>query len=353
MNFQIGRFKIGDNSPTLIVAEMSGNHCGSFDRAIKIIKAAKRAGANAIKLQTYTADTITLKSNKKDFLISKKSPWSHHKNLWNLYNHAYTPWKWQKKIFAKAKNIGLNIFSSPFDEYAVDFLKSLNCCAYKIASSEINHIPLLEKVAKTNKPVILSTGLASEKDIDLAIYTLKKNGAKKIVLLLCVSNYPATTKELNLRKINYFKRKYKVLVGLSDHTIGSVAATTSVSLGACLVEKHFNLQDNKKTVDSFFSCKEKDFKLMVKKIREVELALGNKNLKSVEKKILGKKEMRSIYICKDVRKGEKLTNKNIKVVRPGHSLHPKYFKKILGYKVKKKLKYGDRIKLNYLVNFKN
>ena len=196
----------------------------------------------------------------------------------------------------------------------------------------------------------MSTGVASTKDIDLAIYTLKKNKVKKIILLSCVSKYPTNIVDLNLKKINEFKKKYNVLVGLSDHTMDTVAATTSVALGASLIEKHFNLNDNKKTVDSFFSYNEKDFKLMVKKIRKVEIALG-KTTKLFNKKVPKKKEMRSIYISKDIKKGEKLTQKHIKVVRPGYSLHPKYFKKIIGLKVKKDLRYGDRIKLNYLLSF--
>ena len=179
MHFNFGKLKVGPSYPCLVVAEMSGNHGGSYKRAVKILEAAKRAGANAIKLQTYTADTLTLKTYKKDFLIPKNSPWSNYKNLWNLYNYAFTPWEWQKKIFAKARKLGMEIFSSPFDEKAVDFLKSLNCCAYKIASSEINHIPLLEKVAETKKPIILSTGLAAKKDIDLAIQTLRKKRLEK------------------------------------------------------------------------------------------------------------------------------------------------------------------------------
>ena len=260
MSFSVGKIRIGENFPSLIVAEMSGNHAGSLKRAINLIKAAKRSGASAIKLQTYTADTITLKSNKKDFLIPKKSPWNNKKNLWNLYDYAHTPWSWHKKLFKEARKIRLEIFSSPFDETAVDFLEKLNCCAYKIASSEINHIPLLKRISLTKKPVIISTGLASKKDIDLAINTLKYEGIKKIILLVCVSDYPAATVDYDLKKLISFKKEYNVEVGLSDHTLGNSLAVSSVALGAKLVEKHFNLNDNKKTVDSFFSCNEKGIK---------------------------------------------------------------------------------------------
>ena len=348
MNFKLGKLNVGDGYKSLIVAEMSGNHGGSYSRAVKILYAAKKAGADAIKLQTYTADTITLKSSNRDFLIPKNSPWHKHKNLWNLYGSAYTPWKWHKKLFIKARKIGLEIFSSPFDESAVDFLQSLNCCAYKIASSEINHIPLLEKVAKTKKPVILSTGVASEHDVNLAINILRKKNVKNIILLLCMSKYPADISDLNLKMINEFKKQYKVIVGLSDHTLGSTAATASVALGASVIEKHFSLQDKKKTVDSFFSIKEESFKSMVLKIRQVEKALK----KNFPKLRSNKVAMRSIYISKNVNKGTKLNLQNIKIVRPGYSLHPKYFNKIIGCKVNKFLKKGERIKLSYLYNFK-
>jgi pseudaminic acid synthase len=306
MSFNFGKLKIGKKFPSLIVAEMSGNHCGSLKRAIQLIKAAKKSGADAIKLQTYTADTITLKSNRRDFLISKKSPWHNKKSLWNLYKYAHTPWHWHQKLFKEARKIGLEIFSSPFDETAVDFLETLKCCAYKIASSEINHIPLLKRVSLTKKPVIISTGLASRKDIDLAINTLKKNGANKIIILVCVSNYPANIRDYDLKKLNEFKKKYKVEVGLSDHTIGNTLAASSTVLGAKLFEKHFNLNDNKKTVDSFFSLKEENFKYYVNDIRSIEESLKDKKKEKLYNFHKGSKSMRSIYVSKKILKGEKI-----------------------------------------------
>ena len=348
MSFNFGKLKIGKNFPSLVVAEMSGNHGGSLKRAIHLIKAAKRSGADVIKLQTYTADTITLKSNKKDFLIPKQSPWYSKKNLWKLYNYAHTPWSWHDKLFSEARKIGLEIFSSPFDETAVDFLETLNCPAYKIASSEINHIPLLKRVSLTKKPVIISTGLANKKDIDLAINTLKKSAAKKIILLICVSNYPASINDYDLKKLNDFKKRYNVEVGLSDHTTGNSLAASSVALGAKLFEKHFNLNDNKKTVDSFFSLSEKKFKFYVKEIRNIEESLKSKKLNNYHER---SKSMRSIYISKKILKGEKITKLNIKISRPGFSLHPKYFKRIIGLTVKKNLNLGDRLLSKFIKGF--
>lgn len=348
MLVKIGKALIGDNRKSFIIAEMSGNHNSSISKAMKIILAAKNCGANAIKLQTYTPDTITIKSNKKDFQISRKSPWKNRKNLWNLYNYAHTPWSWHKKLFDYAKKIGIEIFSTPFDETAVDFLETLNCKAYKIASSEINHIPLIKKVAETKKPVLLSTGLARIKDIDLAIRTLRKKKVKKIILLLCKSNYPAEIKEHNLKLIKIFKKKYKVIVGLSDHTVGNSLAISSLTLGAKVFEKHFKLNTQKVSVDSFFSQNEKQFQKYISDIRQTEEAL--KNCK--ENNIGGFRNMRSIYLKKKINKNEKISLDHIKVARPGLSLHPKYFDKIIGLEIKKNLDRGDRILPKHIKGFK-
>ena len=347
MNIKFGKTIIGDGKKSFVIAEMSGNHNASLNTAMKIILAAKKCGASAIKLQTYTADTITIKSNKKDFLIPKSSPWSKKKNLWNLYNYAHTPWSWHKKLFNYANKIGIEIFSSPFNESAVDFLESLNCKAYKIASSEINHIPLLERVAKTKKPIFLSTGLASYKDIELAIKTLRKNKVKKIILLICKSNYPAKIEEYNLKLIKLFKKKYKIIVGLSDHTLGNSLAIASLALGARVFEKHFKLNNQKKSVDSFFSQNEDYFKKYILEIREVETAL-NSSQKTDSNAF---KKMRSIYVAKKILKNEKITNQNVKISRPGLSLHPKYFNKIIGLKVNRNLSLGDRLSPKFIHGF--
>ena len=349
MKFKIGRKYIGDKCPALIVAELSGNHGGSFARIKKMMIKAKESGADMIKLQTYTADTITLNSNRSDFRINKNTPWKKDKNLWDLYNKASTPWKWHKKIFQMGKKLKIDIFSSPFDESAVDLLEELNCPVYKIASAEINHIPLLIKVAKTKKPVIISIGLANLKEVKLAIKTLKKNGCKKIIILKCVSSYPSPLDEQNLISIPELKKKFGTLVGLSDHTLGMAAPITSVILGASLIEKHFNLKDNKKTVDSFFSLNHLDFKIMVREIRNSELSVGKIkfDISKSSKKNLNSK--RSIYISKNIKKGDIITKNNIKVVRPNFGLHPKFFKKILGKKINKNLFFGDRMMLKFIV----
>lgn len=314
----------------------------------KLIIKAKKSGADLIKLQTYTPDTITLNSNKKDFQITKKTPWKKNKNLWSLYDKAQTPWGWHKEIFKLGKKINIDIFSSPFDEQAVDMLEELDCPAYKIASAEITHVPLIEKIAKTKKPVILSIGLADLHDINLAIKTLKKNGCKHIGILQCVSSYPSPLKEQNLSLIPLIRKKFRLVSGLSDHTIGITAALTSVALGASIVEKHFNLNDKKKTVDSFFSLGDLGFKEMIKEIRNVEATIGNANFEISKSSKKNLNSRRSIYISRKINKGEKFTFKNIKVVRPSFGLHPKYFKEVLGKKATKTLALGDRLKLEYV-----
>jgi pseudaminic acid synthase len=346
--FKIGKVLIGSNQPCAIVAELSGNHGGDFKRIKKLIIEAKKSGADLIKLQTYTPDNITLKSDKKDFQITKNTPWKKNKNLWSLYNKAQTPWLWHKEIFKLCKKIDIDVFSSPFDEEAVDMLQELNCPAYKIASAEITHIPLIEKIAKTKKPVILSIGLANLSDINLAVKTLKKNGCKNICILQCVSSYPSPLSEQNLSLIPLIKKKFGLVSGLSDHTTGITVALTSVALGASIIEKHFNLDDKKKTVDSFFSLGALRFKEMIKKIRNVEATIGNAKFKVSKSSKKNLNSRRSIYISSKIKKGEKITIKNIKVVRPSFGLHPKYYKKVLGKKINKTLNLGDRLKLEYI-----
>ena len=348
MKFKIGKTLVGKNAPNFIVAELSGNHNGEFKRIKKMVYEAKKAGANAIKLQTYTPDTITLKSNKNDFKIIKNSPWKKKGNLWNLYNSAFTPWNWHNKIFRLARKLKLEVFSSPFDENAVDLLQTLNCSAYKIASAEINHVPLLEKVAKTKKPVILSIGLANITDIKFALKILKKNGCSKIAILQCVSAYPAPIEEQNLRTIKNIRKKFNVVSGLSDHSLGMSSAIASVVLGGSIIEKHFNLDDKKKTVDSFFSLGVENFKNMVKEVRRTELALGriNYNISYSSRKNMNSR--RSIYISNKINKGDKISRNNVRVVRPNFGLHPKFYKKILGKRINRTLAKGTRFKLNYI-----
>lgn len=332
---------------TVIVAEMSANHCQSLKKALKIVDEAKIAGADALKIQTFKPESLSLKNigNQKSF--TKVEEWKKFKNRYNLFKKAYLPWEWHKKIFDKAKKINLPIFSSPFDLNAVDFLENLNCPIYKIASPEITDIPLIKKVAMTGKPVILSLGLAEKKDIDLAIKTLKENKCKKFILLKCLAHYPADPELLNLKSIELLKKKYKCDVGFSDHTKGSISAVTAVTLGAKIIEKHFKLKKENKSLDSFFSLDTTQFKEMVKNIRVAERSIGKMTFKidkKTKKELAGRK---SIYIKKTIFKGDKLKESNLAIVRPFNGLHPKYYNFILGKKVKKNLEYGTPLKLSY------
>ena len=346
-NFKIGKKQVGEDSKCLIIAEISANHNNSFKTTKKLINSAKKNGADIIKIQTYTANSLTIKSNRKDFKINKENPWSKNKNLWNLYKKAETSEKLTSKIFKYSRSIGMEIFSSPFDIGAVDFLEKLKCPAYKIASPEICHIPLIERIAKTKKPIIISLGLAQIKDIDLALKTIKKIGNNKITLLQCVSSYPAPISEQNIKSINVIKKKYKTLSGLSDHTKGFIAAMSAVVMGAKVIEKHFNLSKNK-SVDSFFSSTEKEFKTMVDNIRLTEMSLGNGKIEVSKSSKKNFNSRRSIYVSKDIAKNEIISENNIKIVRPNHGLHPKFYKYVLSKKSNTNLKIGDRFKLRYV-----
>ena len=342
MKIQIGNKFVGDDCPTYVVAEMSANHSGSIKNAFKIIKEAKDAGADAIKIQSYEPDTITLNTNSTDFLIDKKSPWADYKNLWNLYDIAKTPFNWHKDLFDYAKSINIEIFSTPFDETSVDLLEQLNAPAYKIASPEIINIPLLKKVALTKKPIIISTGACSSEEIDVAMETLKGSGATKIIILKCTSAYPSPLEEMNIKTMSYYKEKYNTLVGLSDHSIGTTASICSVALGASLIEKHFKISDVS-SVDSFFSINKNEFKELITTIRDAEKILGGVIHSPSESSGISLKGRSSIYVVKDIRKGETLSNENIKVIRPGFSLHPKFYEQILEKKINKDLTKGSRI----------
>ena len=332
---------------TFVVAEMSANHSSNIKNAFKIVDQAKIIGVDAIKIQLYKANRITINSNKKDFEIKSKS-WKKFKNLYNLYKKAETPYEWYETLKRYCKKRNIILFSSVFDLDTVDFLEKKNCPIYKIASPEITDVPLLEKVSRTGKPVIISTGLASEKDLDLAVKTLKRNKCKKIVILKCTSAYPAPLNELNLAAIKTIKNKYKTIVGFSDHSLGVVAPTIAVSLGAKVIEKHINLEKNKKSVDGFFSLKISEFQEMIKNIRDTEKIIGNKEIrisKNSYKNLAGRK---SIYVIRNIDKNEIFTKQNIGSIRPSFGLHPKFFKFILGKKSKKKLKFGQKMKLSFV-----
>jgi pseudaminic acid synthase len=351
MIFKIGRKKISENSKCFIVGEISANHNHSLENARKLIRLAARAGFDAVKLQTYKPDTITLNSNKKDFLIKSKSPWAKKKNLWSLYQKGFTPWDWHYLLFQEAKKNKILIFSSPFDETAVDFLESIKCPLYKIASPEINHIPLIKKIAKTGKPVILSTGLSTFNEVKLALKVLKKNGAKNIILLKCSSAYPAPFEELNLLTINDYKKRFNVISGYSDHTSSELASIVAVSCGAKVIEKHIALE-KMNTVDSFFSLKSNMFKNYVNNIRNAEKSLGKVNYNITKSCLVHLQGKRSIYISKKILKGEKFDRNNIKVVRPSYGLNPKYFDKVIGKISLADLDEGSRLTPQHIKNFK-
>jgi len=335
--------KIGNHDlekKCFIIAELSANHNGSIDTAIETVRAAKRVGADAIKLQTYTADTITMNVDNDDFKI-KGTIWDGRK-LYELYQEAYTPWEWHEKIFAMAKEEGLECFSSPFDFTAVDLLESLNTPAYKIASFEITDIPLIKYTASKGKPMILSTGIASKEDIDLAIKTIRDTGNEQITLLKCTSSYPAPIEEANLSMIKQFREDYNVLSGLSDHTMGIVAPIMSIAMGAKVIEKHFILDRKVGGPDASFSLDEGEFKQMVDAVRAAESSIGNTDYHVSEKSKAGRVFSRSLYFDKDMQAGEKIEASSIRSVRPGHGLHPKHFDELIGKSVSKDIKKGDR-----------
>ncbi len=348
MNFKIGNKIIGIDRPTFIIAEMSANHGGDLNNAVEIIKAASKAGVDAIKLQTYTADTITINSNKKDFLIDESSPWVNQKTLWNLYDKAHTPWEWHPTLFDEARKHDLEIFSTPFDQTAVNFLEKLGCPAYKIASPEITNIPLLKRVGITGKPVIISTGVADYDDIKLAVDTLRKVGNNKIAVLKCTSSYPAPVSEANLLTIPNLIKDFNVVSGISDHTLASVSSIASVSLGGKIIEKHIKLKKSAETLDSFFSLDEDKFKILVQDVRILDKALGKINYKVTPSARSSMASKSSIYVFKDIKKGDVFSKDNIKVVRPGYSIHPKFYESFLGKSSCKDLCVGDRLSLDFI-----
>jgi pseudaminic acid synthase len=343
---KIDNFLISKDSPVFIIAELSANHNGSIDTAIETIKAAKRAGADCIKLQTYTADTMTIDSNKDDFII-KGTIWK-GQNLYKLYQKAYTPWEWHEKLMNVAKKEGLICFSTPFDKSSTDFLEKLEVPAYKIASFEITDIPFIEYVASKNKPIIISTGIAEKQDIELAINACKKMGNNKIALLKCTSSYPAPINEANLSMINDLAKRYNVISGLSDHTMGSLSPIVATVLGAKIIEKHFILDRSIGGPDSTFSMNEKEFKIMVEDIRKAESSIGKVDYSLTSKQKSGKFFSRSLYVVKDLKKGDYFDETNIRPIRPGLGLHPKYYNEIIGKKSNTDLERGTRMSLKYL-----
>jgi len=341
----IDNFKIDSKSPVFIIAELSANHNGSLETALETVRAAKRAGADCIKLQTYTADTITLDSDKEDFVI-KGTIWDGRK-LHSLYQEAYTPWEWHAEIYKAAKEEGLICFSSPFDKTAVDLLESLDSPAYKIASFEITDIPLIEYVASKGKPIIISTGIAEKEDIELALDACRRMGNNDIALLKCTSSYPAPIEEANMIMVKDLAERYNVISGLSDHTMGSTVPIVATVYGAKIIEKHFILDRAIGGPDASFSMNEEEFKQMVKSVREAEKASGVVDYTLTEKQAKGRDFSRSLYIAEDIKAGEVFTEKNLRSVRPGFGLHPKYFNELLGKKSKTDLEKGTPMQLDF------
>ena len=347
MEFKIDDRLIGDGHPTFIIAEISANHMNDYDIAVETIKAIADCGADAVKFQTYTPDTITLDCDNKYFRICQKTIWD-GQLLYNLYEDAFMPWDWQPKLKKLAEDLGLIVFSSPFDKTSVDFLEDIHICAYKIASFEITDIPLIRYVASKKKPVIISTGIATKEDIDLAIKTCKNEGNDKIAILKCTSSYPAPLEEINLKTIPDLKDNFKTIVGLSDHSFGSDVAIASVVLGAKIVEKHFILDRNIGGPDCEFSMEPDEFKSMVKSIRNVEKALGKVSYELSDKTKANRDFSRSLFVVKDIKKGELITSSNVKSIRPGFGAHPKYLPEILGKKVNCDIKRGTPFKLEFV-----
>lgn len=333
--------KIGSNAKPFIIAEMSGNHNQSLERALSIVEAVARSGADALKLQTYTADTMTLDVNDKDdFVINdEKSLWKGN-SLYKLYQQAYTPWEWHKPIFDRCRELGVIGFSTPFDETAVDFLESLEVPFYKIASFENVDLPLIRKIASTGKPIIMSTGMANLTELDDAVGTARSAGCKDIVLLKCTSSYPATPENSNIRTIPHMRDLFGCQVGLSDHTLGVGAAVASVALGATVIEKHFTLSRKEGGVDSAFSMEPDEFSLLVKETENAWLSLGQISYGLSESEKASRRFRRSLYVAKNIQAGEAITPENVRCIRPGFGLAPKYYDIVIGRKAKTDLKRG-------------
>lgn len=336
---RIGKKEISENSPCMIVAEVSANHNGDYNRAVEIIHAAAEAGADAVKLQTYTADTITVDCDDPCFQLTQGTIWD-GTTLYKLYQEAYTPWEWQPRLKEEAMKLGLECFSSPFDFTSVDFLEQMDVPAYKVASYEINDIPLIRKIARLHKPIIFATGIAYEEDIERALNVCKEEGNEDVILLKCVSAYPTPYDQVNLRVMNTLAEKYDCLVGLSDHTMGTVVSTGSIALGGKMIEKHLTLKRVDGGADSSFSMEPEEFAAMVRDVRIMEQALGSAEYRLTQTQIVEHEGSRSLFAVKDIAAGELLTPENVRSIRPGNGLHTMYYEEILGKRAKKDMKLG-------------
>jgi len=347
MEIKIGNKSIGNGRHIFIIAELSANHLHSFDLAVKTIMAIKEVGADAVKLQTYTADTITIDSEKEYFRIKQGTPWDGN-TLYKLYQEAYTPWEWQPELKKIAEDLGLLCFSSPFDTTSVDFLEKMNVPAYKVASFEITDIPLIEYIASKGKPVIISTGIAKLADIEEAVNACKRMENEQIALLKCTSAYPSPLEDVNLNTIPNLKDTFKTVVGLSDHTLGIAVPVVAVALGAKIIEKHFILDRSLGGPDAAFSLEPHEFKAMIEEVRRVEKALGEVSYELTDQMKKSREFSRSLFIVEDVKKGETFTEKNVSSIRPGFGLHPRYIKDVLGKKAARTVSKGTPLNWNLI-----
>jgi pseudaminic acid synthase len=339
--------QIGEGQPVYIIAEISANHNQSYDEAVKLIHAAKEAGADAVKLQTYTPETITIDCKSELFRIGKGTLWE-GRNLYDLYGEAYTPWEWHAGLFNVARELELDIFSTAFDPSAVDFLEELSVPAHKVASFEIVDIPLIEKMAATGKPLIISTGMATLGEIEEAVQAARGAGAREIALLKCTSAYPAPAGEMNLRTIPHLAEAFNVPVGLSDHTLGIEVPVAAICLGACIVEKHFTLSRTRSGPDSAFSLEPQEFGAMVKAIRIAEKSLGVVHYGVSEQEAKSKVFRKSLFVVRDVKAGELFTHENVRSIRPGYGLHTRYLKDVLGRYAARDIKKGTPLRMDMM-----
>jgi len=348
-SIKIANRLISLKEPPFIIAEMSGNHNQSLEHALKIVEAAAKAGAHAIKLQTYTADTMTIDADNASFSINDPDSLWNGQSLYHLYQKAHTPWEWHKRIFDYCSKLGLIGFSTPFDETAVDFLEDLNVPAYKIASFENNHLPLIKKVAATGKPLIISIGMATVAELDETVRTVRDAGCNEIILMKCTSSYPASPEDINLMTIPHLRKLFNTEVGLSDHTSGVGVSIAGVVLGATVIEKHLTFSRKDGGVDSAFSMEPDEMKLLVDEAFTAWQALGDVMYGPTDNEKASSIYRRSIYIVEDIKENEKLTRKNIRIIRPGAGLSPKYFDILLGKKVSCNVKRGTPMDWKFLV----
>lgn len=347
-SIKIGSKLISENSPCYIVAEMSGNHNMDFERAKEIIYRAYKAGADAVKIQTYTADTITLDCDNEYFQIKHGTLWDGD-TLYSLYQKAYTPWEWQQELFTYAQKLGIELFSSPFDSSAVNFLETIGVQAYKVASFEINDIPLLRKIARTGKPIILATGIAELADIERAVRTCATEGNEQIILLKCTSAYPTPYDEVNINMLKTLRDTFGCIVGISDHTFGSTVPILSIGMGGKMIEKHVTLKRTDGGTDSQFSMEMEEFEDMCKQVRIAEQAMGTKTYHLTNSQKMERHFSRSLFVAEDMELGDIITEKNVRSVRPADGMHTMYYDDILGKKVNQKLKKGTPMDWKYIV----